>query len=140
MWFILFTSFCYIIPAIAAKSLRSKLIYFVNATMITWVMIDSSKPFIEQAYLGNAERVSFIKAISLVTLALLSIFYLIYGLVRLYKRRGDFKKIFSKHHKLDFKDHFSGELNGEEKAALIASLPGIFIAFIIVIMYLLQDQ
>lgn len=133
-------SFFFIIPAIAAKSLRSKLIYFVNATIITWVMIDSSKPFIEQAYLGDTERVSFIKAMSLVTLAFLSIFYLIYGIVKLYKRRGDLKKLFSKHHKLNFKDHFTGELNGEEKFALLASLPGILIAFIIVIMYLLQVQ
>lgn len=140
MWFVFILSLGFILPAIAAKSFRSKTIYFLNAFIMTWLAIESSKPFIEQIYFKDNNNISALRTISLLILSLLSAIYLIYGLIKLIKRRGDFKKLFSKNHNFNIKNHFSGELNSEEKFAIIAALPSIVISFAIIIIYVLQVQ
>ncbi|NTU69903.1 hypothetical protein HGB13_03740 [bacterium] len=83
-------------------------------------------------------QVKLSQILSLIVLSFLSIFYFIYGIIKLYKRREDIGNIFKNKTNLDLKVHFSGELNKEERLALLAATPGITIALFIIVIQLLQ--
>lgn len=134
MWFIFIVAFSYLLPAVAAKSYRTKLIYFLNSLILVWILAESVRDVIKSGYLNNNGTISFLSALIIPVISILSILYFIVGVVKIVSRRKDYINMFkNKHGFSHVVSDFSKELNEEEKVALLFSFPTIvFMVFIFI--------
>ena len=120
-------------PAIAAKSLRAKLILFLNAFLIMQKFLDITEALIKNDQLGNASvGVDFLTVLLIPSFITVSLIYFGYGVIKIIRRRNDYIN-FLKTKKHDFRvmHHFRGPFDREEVTALILSWPSIIMALII---------
>jgi hypothetical protein len=125
--------FGFLMPAIAAKSLRAKLILFLNAFLIMQKFLDITEALIKNDQLGNAGAgIDFLTVLLIPSFITVSLVYFGYGVVKIIRRRNDYLAFLkTKKHDFSLMHHFRGPLDKEEVTALILSWPSIIMAIVI---------
>lgn len=120
----------FLMPAIAFRSLRAKLILFINAFLVIQKILDITEQVIKDNQLDSVSGgINFFTIMIIPILVTTSVLYFAYGTVKLLRRWNDLVKLFkTKKHDFSIVRHFKGPLDSEEKMALVLSWPGILLA------------
>ena len=134
---VLITAFGYLLPAIFAKSLRAKIIYFLNAVILIWPFVNIYNQYLINHFLERDFNFTPAEIFLISSWLFFAVFYFLLGLIKLVKRRKDFALLFTQKHDFNILNHIpKGELNKEEKIAFLFSLPGITVTIFTIFQYL----